>query len=532
MAKSITLYPNIHLEYKNHNCLVNFYYPKLNISPKRYEKLHIDYFTPKEINDRHDLYNLLNFLNRISGTQRAYIATTKQIIFFTILLFISLCLTIFLPPAGICLILLSILGLTGYFNLLPKIKITANKLPKEEIQKINNLISFTYAPHSYGSERVVEKRFEKLEFDENAAALIADYYLEPLTTTSYEHTTKSGAADKRYKNNSTTSSIHGYCLHLLNPPKFYHTWYMNTNLENFENNFNKTINEINISIKNFRLGYKIEEPLNNEIYDDANFVVEKNKKNDQSSFWETFDIRTPFDTIKQNDNTNSPKRGGSFGKVMVFLFIISCIYTGIKTYKINYTVNENGGYITTLQELNEYAKIEKAPMGKEIGKIANDTVLKIQNIENKKNLTWIMVYKLTKDDIPVKTYILLPEKTEIKNENKYVLFNDKSRTWNNYYERVDKKNKVLYEKYQEEFKEAIKGIEISKGSDNIVKESVKETSWFLDSAGYFGFYISEGKDFYYLNKNDKSKFLEIYNKINKKYENEKTPYFQKKKILK
>ena len=84
----------------------------------------------------------------------------------------------------------------------------------------------------------------------------------------------------------------------------------------------------------------------------------------------------------------------------------------------------------------------------------------------------------------------------------------------------------MYEKYKSEFKEAIKNIEVSKGSDNIVKESVKETSWFLDSAGYFDFYKSEGNVFYYINKNDKSKFLEIYKRFKKNYENEKIPYFQ------
>ena len=96
----------------------------------------------------------------------------------------------------------------------------------------------------------------------------------------------------------------------------------------------------------------------------------------------------------------------------------------------------------------------------------------------------------------------------------------------NYYARIDQKNKPLYEKYKSEFKDAIKNIEVSKGSDNIVKESVKETSWFLDSAGYFAFYVSDGNDFYYINKSSKRNFLDIYKRFKKKYENEKIPYFQ------
>lgn len=233
------------------------------------------------------------------------------------------------------------------------------------------------------------------------------------------------------------------------------------------------------------------------------------------------------ETVEDAAETASESGGGCLAGLAVILVVVSIIFGGIKSCTNN-MLGKHGGYVTTLQELNEYSKIESSPMGNEIGKIKNDTVLKVQKVTNKGQLTWIMVYKLPKDDVPVKTYVLLPEKTKIENTNKYVLFNEKSRTWNNYYERIDLKNKPLYEKYKSEFKEAIKNIKISKGSDNIVKESVKDTSWFLDSSGYFDFFIPKDNEFYYISKEDKNKFLETYKRFNKQYEKERIPYFPQK----
>ena len=87
------------------------------------------------------------------------------------------------------------------------------------------------------------------------------------------------------------------------------------------------------------------------------------------------------------------------------------------------------------------------------------------------------------------------------------------------------KNKPIFEKNRNEFKNAISNIKISKGSDNIVKESIKETSWILDSSGYMDLYIAKGTDFYYIDKNQKNLFLKEYKKYMKKYESEKIKYF-------
>ena len=134
------------------------------------------------------------------------------------------------------------------------------------------------------------------------------------------------------------------------------------------------------------------------------------------------------ETVEEAVETTGESGGGCLAGLAVILVVGSLIFGGIKSFTNN-LIGQHGGYVTTLQELNEYSKIESAPMGKEIGKIANDTVLKVQKVSHKGKLTWIMVYKLSKDDIPVKTYVLLPEKTKIKNTNKYVLFNENSRTW-------------------------------------------------------------------------------------------------------
>ena len=124
------------------------------------------------------------------------------------------------------------------------------------------------------------------------------------------------------------------------------------------------------------------------------------------------------------------------------------------------------------------------------------------------------------------TYICLPEKkVSIEKENKFVLYNEKSRTWDRYYQRIDELNKPIYNKYKKQFQEEIKKIEIKKGKDSITKESVKDSSFFLDADGYFDLYKTTGSDFYYIDKNQKSDFLSSYKKNIKKYEQEKKKYF-------
>lgn len=188
-------------------------------------------------------------------------------------------------------------------------------------------------------------------------------------------------------------------------------------------------------------------------------------------------------------------------------------------------MGERGGYVTLIQPLKEYKKIEDSPMGKEIGSLQINTVLRLKTVSKKSNLTWIYAYILKDEDKVETVYVCIPEKIDVEEENPYVSYNEKSRSWNAYYQRIDKKNKPIFEKNQAEFNKAISNINISKGSDNIVKESIKETSWILDASGYMDLYVATGNDFYYINKNQKSAFLKEYKKYQKKYEDEKIKYF-------
>lgn len=223
--------------------------------------------------------------------------------------------------------------------------------------------------------------------------------------------------------------------------------------------------------------------------------------------------------------TASSGGGGGCLVALVLIFALgSAVVTGIKKY-VNNLKGDLGGYVTTLQPLKEYNRFEDSPMGKEIGVLKTDTVLRLKTVLKKGELTWIYAYILKEGDKVETIRVCIPEKINIEKENKYVLYNEKSRSWNAYYERIDKKNKPIFEKNKDEFKKAISNIKIQKGSDNIVKESIKETSWMLDASGYMDLYVAKGNDFYYIDKNQKSLFLKEYKKYKKKYESEKIKYF-------
>lgn len=231
------------------------------------------------------------------------------------------------------------------------------------------------------------------------------------------------------------------------------------------------------------------------------------------------------DTVEEAAETATSSGGsGCLVAIVLILFFGSAVLTGIKKY-VNNLKGDLGGYVTTLQPLNEYNKVENSPMGKEIGVLKTDTVLRLKTVYKKGELTWVYAYILKEGDKVETIRVCIPEKINIEKENKYVLYNENSRSWNTYYERIDKKNEPLYEKIKKEFKEAISNIKVSKGSDNIVKESIKETCWILDSSGYMDLYVAKGTDFYYIEKSQKSTFLKEYKKYMKKYETEKIKYF-------
>lgn len=204
------------------------------------------------------------------------------------------------------------------------------------------------------------------------------------------------------------------------------------------------------------------------------------------------------------------------------LSILSMIFSGIRSCASD---TFGGGYVTTLQKLDEYAKIESSPLNKEIAKIPTDTVFYVKQVSHKNRLTWITALKLNKDDTVEKTYILIPKNIDIREKNNYVSFNENSRTWNAYYSRIDEKNKRIFEKCKKEFLSSIADISISKGHGNVERASIKSDEWILDSEGYFGLYLPQKDEFYYIKTKDQSHFLEEYKKYTKKYNKEKISYF-------
>ena len=157
--------------------------------------------------------------------------------------------------------------------------------------------------------------------------------------------------------------------------------------------------------------------------------------------------------------------------------------------------------------------------------------MKIEKISKTNNATWLNVYKLENKE-PVLTWILLPESVKITEDNKYLIYNEKSRTWNTYYETIDNQNQKKLAEIQKEFEKSISSIKINHSNDLSQKESLKATVFILPKKGYLGLYKAGEEDFYYLDKNDKTEFLNKVKDAEKQYENAKIKYFPNESKLK
>lgn len=205
------------------------------------------------------------------------------------------------------------------------------------------------------------------------------------------------------------------------------------------------------------------------------------------------------------------------------LLLCGVLFGGQKFYNAKIKID---GYITTKIALLEYAAKEQEPSGKEIGKIRADDVLKMQRVSKTKNVTWLQVYKL-KENHPVLTWVIIPDVVQVNKENKYVIFNEKSKTWSNYYSFIDSQNKKILAECQHNFKENIKTIEVKHSTDNVLKESLKSTGFIFPKSGYLELYKAGEKDFYYILKTDKSEFLRNVKIAEKEYASKKRAYFPK-----
>lgn len=494
-VKTLTLYPNLRLELNGSECTVNYYYYNLEMTDIDKDKIKIEKFAPPQINSKESLYNFLNFLNKNSREQQFKI--TRKGMF----------------------------GLLKKLVVIPRISVTSNYSSDTNSKELEKLKVFfdDYDPlHEWqklhGIESEDNQVYERLNFDDGAKILLFTYKAEPSYSTRWEYETKDGGPDSRYKNNRSWNELSHYTLKLMIPGRLYSSDYVS---EYDYESFIEDVKKINssVSFDHIKLGSDITSSETNMLLIKMQQENKKEMKTQKSNN-EHENLR-----INQMNFGGSAKTGSSSGCFTKIIFLI-LIVLGFRYYinkpKKNYT-----GYAVAQIPLNEYTAIESAPMNKEIGIIKIDTVLKVIETSKKGELTWIKAYKLNSDDTVKETFVCLPEKVNIQSKNKYVLYNQNSRSWKAYYERVDKRNQPIYEKYKKDFIEATKSIEVKKGSDNIVKESVKDSCWILEQKGYFDLYVANGNVFYYINKSEKDRFLNAYRKFSEAYELNKVKYFPK-----
>ena len=126
--------------------------------------------------------------------------------------------------------------------------------------------------------------------------------------------------------------------------------------------------------------------------------------------------------------------------------------------------------------------------------------------------------------------MIIPEKIErsdVRESNQYYDYHNTSRSFGAYYEKIDKENEQIKEKIRGQFQNEIKisGIKIEHSSDNILKESLKDSVFVFPSEGYLELYKSKEGDFYYIPKEDKKKFLKMVDSYVQKMNKEIKQYF-------
>lgn len=223
-----------------------------------------------------------------------------------------------------------------------------------------------------------------------------------------------------------------------------------------------------------------------------------------------------------------------FPRILILPIKIGCIFLiFILTYDFVYQYTKGDYYdvyYTTKVELNRYGEIDESPHGKEVGKVPVDTVLNVRHFTAKDDITWLESYILTSEGTPEKLFVIVPQKIgrgDVRESNEYYDYHDTSRSFGAYYERIDKENEKIKSKIRTEFKAELvqKGIEVSHSSDNILKESLKDTSFIFPNDGYLELYQSEESDFYYIPKEDKKVFLKLVDSYVQKMNEEIKQYF-------
>ena len=152
---------------------------------------------------------------------------------------------------------------------------------------------------------------------------------------------------------------------------------------------------------------------------------------------------------------------------------------------------------------------------------------KLIHDKRKGSITWLEGYVL--DDVtPKHLFVVIPEEIKkFKEETKYFIYNDTSKSFNAYYKKIDDENAVLLKNIQHDFMAELKhnNIVIEHSSDNILYESIKKTHKVLNRDGYFGLFTSKNGDFYYIKKDKNKTFEEIVSSYREKRSAETKRYF-------
>ena len=185
-------------------------------------------------------------------------------------------------------------------------------------------------------------------------------------------------------------------------------------------------------------------------------------------------------------------------------------------------------YLTAKNDLGQYDKIVKAPYGKETGTIQTDDVIKVVALKKTKNLTWLEAYAL-EDDTTKHIFALIPALiSDVREECEYFVFRPESTEFEIYYKRIDSKNEEIRKKIIDDFSSELKdgGIEIEHSTDNVLRESIKNTHYIIPAEGYFGRYRTVAEtEFYYVDKKQKKALDKIVKKANKRLKTEIITYF-------
>lgn len=261
---TIILYPDLQMEYDNSSCTVNCIYNELHISEKDCQKINIKKYTPNEIQSIQDFYSLLSFLNEKSGKQSVVIPKGKKSIFLLLLIIgIPLCV---IPPLGLFLMIYGVCGLFGVLKKTitpPRIKVTSTYSSPKDTEILNKLTEMKPVLNSnfndeifnnvFGIKDDKDKVFENIDFDDGSKLLLFAYSVVPHYEKHWEHETKDGQPDSRYKNNPSYQSISYYSIKLMVPGKLYdYEHVMNFEYEQFMQEVQQL--DQSIEIKTIKLG--------------------------------------------------------------------------------------------------------------------------------------------------------------------------------------------------------------------------------------------------------------------------------------